>query len=160
MAGSLRTGRYDDALCQCRIALQTNPADESAESCEERSLAESGQPDEAWRTLRRHAPAWLATPELERLAALVPKDAYLGAMRLAAIDMRMRLGAGHASACLDALAGDRSALSADLETAVAMADPGLRFAPVTPELVRLIGLAQARRLAVAVPMTPPSRDAG
>ncbi|HZP67155.1 MAG TPA: winged helix-turn-helix domain-containing protein [Rudaea sp.] len=146
-----RTGSYADALRQCRLALEIDAANASAQTCEERSLAESGRMDEAWRALRGHAPAWLAGAEAARLDGMPAEQAYRAAMHLAAADVRIRLGKGYFSACLEAIAGDRVAMAEDLAAAVAMADPGLRLAPVTPELVRLMGIAEARGLADRVP---------
>ena len=143
----LRTGRYDDALRQCRAAMQISAKNESAQTCEERALAEQGHPDAAWQALQRHAPAWLDERSARELATLDPAAAYRAAMHLAAKDVRGRIGPGYASACLEAIAGDRQAMIADLDAAVALADPGLHLSRVSPELVRVLGLPAARRLA-------------
>jgi len=144
-----RTGRYDDALRQCRAAIQIGAKNESAQTCEERALAEQGHFDAAWQALRRHAPAWLDERRARELDALDPEVAYRAAMHLAARDIRERLGPGYASACLEAIAGDREAATADLDAAVALADPGLHLSRVTPELVRMLGLLAAGKLAEA-----------
>jgi hypothetical protein len=60
---------------------------------------------------------------------------------------RERIGAGFDSACLEAIAGRREEVEADLAAAVAVGDPGLHLARVTPELVHLLGEPAVRRLA-------------
>jgi tetratricopeptide (TPR) repeat protein len=142
-----RTGRYDDALRQCRIAMGMSPGDSSAEICEQRALAELGRPDEAWEALLRHRPDWLSADDAHRLAALDPAAAYRAAMHLAASSARQKQGAGFDSACLEAIAGEREAVDADLAAAVALRDPGLHLARATPELVRMLGESGVRRLA-------------
>jgi len=142
-----RTGRYDDSLRQCRIALEMAAAEASAQICEERSLAELGRLPEAWAALRRHAPQWLDADTARRLDAQEPAAAYAAAMHRYAAVVRAREGAGYDSACLEAIAGEREAATADLAAAVALRDPGLHLARVTPELVRLLGDSGARRLA-------------
>ncbi len=142
-----RTGRYDDALRQCRIALEMSAKDTSAQICEERALAELGRFGDAWLALRRHAPEWLDVASARNFAALEPEPAYRAAMHLAAQKTRERIGAGFDSAALEAIAGDRTAAEADLAAAVEIGDPGLHMAAVTPELVHLLGDSEARRLA-------------
>ena len=143
----LRTGHYDDALRQCRLALEMSATDASAQACEVRSLAELGRPDQAWAALRRHAPDWLDARSAQAFDALEGAAAYRQAMHLAAQHMRERIGAGYDTACLEAIAGQREAAEADLAAATAIGDPGLHLARVTPELVRLLGPAAVRRLA-------------
>jgi hypothetical protein len=70
-------------------------------------------------------------------------------MHLAAARTRERFGAGFESASLEAIAGDRSAVDADLAVAVALGDPGLHLARVTPELARMLGEPAVRDLADA-----------
>jgi len=142
-----RTGRYDDSLRQCRIALEMAPAEASAQICEERSLAELGHADEAWAALRRHAPGWLDADTARRLDALAPAAAYAAAMHRSAATVRAREGAGFDSACLEAIAGELDAARSDLAAAVALRDPGLHLARVTPELKRLLGDSAVRQLA-------------
>jgi hypothetical protein len=79
--------------------------------------------------------------------ALDPAQAYRAAMHLAAQKTRERMGAGFDSASLEAIAGERAALDADLAAAAALGDPGLHLARVTPELVHLLGESEVRRLA-------------
>jgi len=142
-----RTGRYDDALRQCRIALEISVRDASAQTCEERALSEMGQSAQAWQALRRHAPEWLDAESARALDALDPAQAYRAAMHLAAQKTRGRIGAGFDSASLEAIAGERTAVDADLAAATALGDPGLHLARVTPELVHLLGDSEVRRLA-------------
>ena len=142
-----RTGHYDDALRQCRIALEMSENDTSAQTCEERALAELGRFGDAWQALRRHAPDWLDAASARDFAALGPEPAYRAAMHLAAQKTRERIGAGFDSAALEAIAGDRAAVDADLAAASALGDPGLHMARVTPELVHLLGESEVRRLA-------------
>jgi tetratricopeptide (TPR) repeat protein len=155
-----RTGRYDDALRQCRVALQMSAHDSSAQICEERSLAELGHPDQAWAALRRHAPEWLDPRSAQEFEALGAERAYPAAMHLAAAKTRERYGAGFESASLEAIAGERQAVEADLVTAVAMGDPELRLARVTPELARLLGASTVRRLADTAVATLKTGDSG
>lgn len=155
-----RTGRYDDALRQCRIALEMSAANEPAQICEERALAESGRIDEAWKTLRRHAPEWLDEAASRRLDALEPGDAYRAAMHLAAAWMRERHGATFYTGCLEAIAGERDAAIADLAVAEAIGDPELHLARVTPELVRLLGPSEVSRLAGFESAAPVSNASG
>jgi hypothetical protein len=68
-------------------------------------------------------------------------------MHLAAQKTRGRIGAGFDSASLEAIAGERTAVDADLAAATALGDPGLHLARVTPELVHLLGDSEVRRLA-------------
>jgi DNA-binding winged helix-turn-helix (wHTH) protein/Tfp pilus assembly protein PilF len=142
-----RTGRYDDALRQCRIALEISVRDASAQTCEERALSEMGQSAQAWQALRRHAPEWLDAESARALDALDPAQSYRAAMHLAAQKTRGRIGAGFDSASLEAIAGERTAVDADLAAATALGDPGLHLARVTPELVHLLGDSEVRRLA-------------
>jgi len=142
-----RTGRYDDALRQCRIALEMSAHDVSAQTCEERALSEMGQSAQAWQALRRHAPEWLDAESARALDALDPAHAYRVAMHLAAQKTRGHIGAGFDSASLEAIAGERAAVDADLTAATALGDPGLHLARVTPELVHLLGDSEVRRLA-------------
>jgi DNA-binding winged helix-turn-helix (wHTH) protein/Tfp pilus assembly protein PilF len=142
-----RTGRYDDALRQCRIALEMSARDASAQTCEERALSEMGQSAQAWQALRRHAPEWLDAESVRAFDALDPAQAYRAAMHLAAQKARGRIGAGFDSAALEAIAGERGAVDADLAAATALGDPGLHLARVTPELVHLLGDSEVRRLA-------------
>ena len=144
-----RTGRYDDALRQCRVALQMSARDESSQTCEERALSELGHPEQAWEALRRHAPAWLDAHSMQEFSAAGADRAYRMAMHLAAARTRERFGAGFESASLEAIAGDRGAVDADLAAAVALGDPGLHMARVTPELVRMLGAPAVRHLAAA-----------
>ena len=144
-----RTGRYDDALRQCRVALQMSARDESAQTCEQRSLAELGHPEQAWEALRRHAPDWLDARSIQEFSEAGTGRAYRMAMHLAAARTRERFGAGFESASLEAIAGDRSAVDADLAAAVALGDPGLHMARVTPELARMLGAPAVRHLAAA-----------
>jgi DNA-binding winged helix-turn-helix (wHTH) protein/Tfp pilus assembly protein PilF len=137
-----RTGRYDDALRQCRIALEMSARDASAQTCEERSLSEMGQSAQAWQALRGPG-RWLADGVEQR----PPAQAYRAAMHLAAQKARGRIGAGFDTASLEALAGERAAVDADLAAAMALGDPGLHLARVTPELVDLLGDSEVRRLA-------------
>lgn len=158
-----RTGHYDDALRQCRIALELSAKDTSAQICEERVLAELGRFGDAWQALRRHAPEWLDAASAHDFAALDAEPAYRAAMHLAAQKTRERIGAGFDSAALEAIAGDRAAADADLAVASALGDPGLHLAPVTPELVHLLGESEARRLARDDPAggsRPPRRTDG
>jgi len=158
-----RTGHYDDALRQCRIALEMSAKNASAQVCEERALAELGRFGEAWQALRRHMPEWFDAASARDLAALGAEAAYRGAMHLAAQKTRERIGAGFDSAALAAIAGDRAAAEADLAVASALGDPGLHMAPVTPELVHLLGESEARRLARGDPAggsRPPPRTDG
>jgi len=142
-----RTGRYHDALRQCGIALEMSARDASAQSCEERALSEMGQSAQAWQALRRHAPEWFDAESARALDALDPAQAYRAAMHLAARNTRGRIGAGFDSASLEAIAGERAAVDADLTAATALGDPGLHLARVTPELVHLLGDSEVRRLA-------------
>jgi DNA-binding winged helix-turn-helix (wHTH) protein/Flp pilus assembly protein TadD len=142
-----RTGHYADALRQCRVALQMAANDASAQVCEERALAELGRFDEAWQALRRHSPGWLDSRDAERFGALDARRAYAAAMHVAAQKTREREGPGFDSACLEAIAGNRDAAEADLRAAIALADPRLHLARVSPELVRLLGAAATERLA-------------
>ncbi|HEY2396609.1 MAG TPA: winged helix-turn-helix domain-containing protein [Rudaea sp.] len=142
-----RTGHYDDALRQCRIALEMSAHDNSAQVCEERALAELGRFGDAWQALRRHTPEWLDAASAREFATLGPEAAYRAAMHLAAQKTRERIGAGFDSAEFEAIAGDRAAAEADLAAASALGDPSLHMAPVTPELVHLLGESEARRLA-------------
>jgi Tfp pilus assembly protein PilF len=142
-----RTGRYDDALRQCRIALEMSARDASAQTCEERALSEMGQSAQAWAALRRHAPDWLDADSARAFDALDPAQAYRAAMHLAAQQLRGRIGAGFDSAALEAIAGERAAVDADLAAATALGDPGLHLARVSPELVHLLGDSEVRRLA-------------
>ncbi|HSE11636.1 MAG TPA: tetratricopeptide repeat protein, partial [Rudaea sp.] len=155
-----RTGRYDDALRQCRVALQMSARDASAQICEERALAELGHPDQAWQALRRHAPDWLDQRSVQEFEAAGADQAYRMAMHLAAARTRDRLGAGFESACLEAIAGDRKAVEADLAIAVALGDPGLHLARVTPELARMLGASAVRRLADAGAAEPKAGESG
>ena len=102
-----RTGRYDDALRQCRIALEMSARDASAQTCEERSLSEMGQSAQAWQALRGHAPEWLDAESVRAFDALDPAQAYRAAMHLAAQKARERNGAGLDTARW-ALAGERA----------------------------------------------------
>jgi len=86
--------------------------------------------------------------------------AYRMAMHLAAARTRERFGAGFESASLEAIAGDRSAVDTDLAAAVALGDPGLHMARVTPELVRMLGARAARDLAAAGVATLKAGDSG
>jgi len=97
---------------------------------------------------------------LRRLDALGGDAAYRAAMHLAADDRRRRVGAGFDSACLEALAGYRAAAVADLAAAEALGDPGLRLARVSPELVRLLGVPETRRLARFESARPAARGSG
>jgi Tfp pilus assembly protein PilF len=142
-----RTGRYEDALRQCRIALEMSARDASAQTCEERALSEMGQSAQAWQALRRHAPEWLDAESVRAFDALDPAQAYRAAMHLAAQKARGRIGAGFDTAALEAIAGERGAVDADLAAATALGDPGLHLARVTPELVHLLGDSEVRRLA-------------
>jgi DNA-binding winged helix-turn-helix (wHTH) protein len=142
-----RTGHHDDALRQCRLALGMSAANTSAQICEERALAESGHADQAWFALRGHAPDWLDAASRSEFDALDPAEAYRAAMHLDAASTRKRIGAGYDSACLEAIAGRREAVDADLAAAIALGDPGLHLARVTPELVHLLGEQAARQLA-------------
>jgi len=144
-----RTGRYDDALRQCRVALQMSAGDESAQTCEERALSELGHPEQAWEALQRHAPEWLDARSMHEFSSAGADRAYRMAMHLAAARTRERFGAGFESASLEAIAGDRSAVDADLAVAVALGDPGLHMARVTPELARMLGAPAVRHLADA-----------
>ena len=155
-----RTGRYDDALRQCRAALQMSARDASAQTCEERALAELGHPDQAWEALQRHAPEWLDARSMQEFSSAGPDRAYRMAMHLAAARTRERFGAGFESASLEAIAGDRSAVDADLAAAVALGDPGLHMARVTPELARMLGAPAVRRLADAGVATLRAGDSG
>ncbi|HET7065466.1 MAG TPA: winged helix-turn-helix domain-containing protein [Rudaea sp.] len=142
-----RTGRYDDALRQCRVALQMSARDESAQTCEERALSELGHPEQAWEALQRHAPQWLDARSMQEFSKAGADRAYRMAMHLAAARTRERFGAGFESASLEAIAGDRSAVDSDLAAAVALGDPGLHMARVTPELARMLGAPAVRHLA-------------
>jgi DNA-binding winged helix-turn-helix (wHTH) protein/Tfp pilus assembly protein PilF len=142
-----RTGRYDDALRQCRVALQMSARDESAQTCEERALSELGHPEQAWEALQRHAPQWLDARSMQEFSKAGADVAYRMAMHLAAARTRERFGAGFESASLEAIAGDRSAVESDLAAAVALGDPGLHMARVTPELARMLGAPAVRHLA-------------
>jgi DNA-binding winged helix-turn-helix (wHTH) protein/tetratricopeptide (TPR) repeat protein len=155
-----RTGRYDDALRQCRAALKMSARDESAQICEERALAELGHPEQAWEALRRHAPEWLDAHSVEEFSAAGADRAYRLAMHLAAARTRERFGAGFESASLEAIAGDRGAVESDLAVAVALGDPGLHLARVTPELARMLGARAARHLADAGVATLKSGESG
>ena len=155
-----RTGRYDDALRQCRLALQMAARDASAQTCEERALAELGHPEQAWEALRRHAPEWLDAHSMQEFSQAGADRAYRMAMHLAAARTRERFGAGFESASLEAIAGDRSAVDADLAAAVALGDPGLHMARVTPELVRMLGAPAVRDLAAAGVATLKAGDSG
>jgi len=148
-----RTGHYADALRQCRVALQMAAGDESAQICEERSLAELDRADEAWQALRRHAPDWLDAVHAQRFDALGPQQAYAAAMHLAAQATREREGPGFDSACLEAVAGNREAALSDLQAATTRADPSLHLARVSPELIHLLGAPAVQRL-VAAPARP------
>jgi hypothetical protein len=53
------------------------------------------------------------------------------------------------SASLEAIAGDRKAVEADLAAVVVRGDPGLRLARVTPEPARMLGPSAVRPLADA-----------
>jgi len=156
----LRTGRTEDALRQCRVALEMSAADSSAQICEERALADLGRPQQAWDAVRRHAPGWLDPDSTRQLAALPAAEAYRAAMHIAARKTRERIGAGFDSACLEAVAGERDAAVADLAAAESVGDPGLLLAGVSPELVRLLGLSEARRLANSEAWRPPSSESG
>lgn len=144
-----RTGRYDDALRQCRVALQMSATDASAQTCEWRALAELGHADQAWDALCRRAPDWLDRKSIETFSTSGADRAYRMAMHLAAARTRERFGAGFESASLEAIAGDRAAVETDLTVAVAIGDPGLHLARATPELARLLGAPAARKLADA-----------
>jgi DNA-binding winged helix-turn-helix (wHTH) protein/Tfp pilus assembly protein PilF len=155
-----RTGRYDDALRQCRAALQMSARDASAQTCEERALAELGHPEQAWEALQRHAPEWLDARSRQEFSRAGTDRAYRMAMHLAAARTRERFGAGFESASLEAIAGDRSAVDADLAVAVALGDPGLHMARVTPELARMLGVPAVRHLADAGVATLRAGDSG
>jgi DNA-binding winged helix-turn-helix (wHTH) protein/Tfp pilus assembly protein PilF len=155
-----RTGRYDDALRQCRVALQMSARDESAQTCEERALSELGHPEQAWEALQRHAPAWLDAHSMQEFSRAGADRAYRMAMHLAAARTRERFGAGFESASLEAIAGDREAVDADLGAAVALGDPGLHMARVTPELVRMLGAPAVRHLADSGVATLKAGDSG
>jgi len=155
-----RTGRYDDALRQCRVALQMSPRDESAQTCEERALSELGHAELAWEALLRHAPEWLDAHSIQEFSKAGADRAYRMAMHLAAASTRARYGAGFESASLEAIAGDRSAVDTDLAAAVALGDPGLHMARVTPELARMLGVPAVRHLAGAGVATLKAGDAG
>ncbi len=155
-----RTGRYDDALRQCRVALQMSARDESAQICEERALSELGHPEQAWAALQQHAPEWLDAPSMQEFSRAGADRAYRMAMHLAAAKTRERFGAGFESASLEAIAGDRGAVDADLAAAVALGDPGLHMSRVTPELARMLGAPAARHLADAGVATLEDGDSG
>jgi len=142
-----RTGRYDDALRQCRLALEMSAGDQSAKICEWRALAELGHVDQAWQALRKHSPDWLDAESARAFDAMPPQVAWRSAMRLGAKHLRATFGAGFDSACFEAIAGEREAAVADLAVAESIGDPGLLLARVTPELVRLLGASETRRLA-------------
>jgi DNA-binding winged helix-turn-helix (wHTH) protein/tetratricopeptide (TPR) repeat protein len=155
-----RTGRYDDALRQCRAALQMSARDASAQTCEERALAELGHPEQAWEALQRHAPEWLDARSMQEFSKAGADRAYRMAMHLAAAKTRERFGAGFESASLEAIAGDRRAVDTDLAAAVALGDPGLHMARVTPELARMLGAPAVRHLADAGVATLKAGDSG
>ncbi len=155
-----RTGRYDDALRQCRVALQMSARDESAQICEERTLSELGHPEQAWEALQRHAPQWLDARSIQEFSRAGADRAYRMAMHLAAARTRERFGAGFESASLEAIAGDRSAVDTDLAAAVALGDPGLHMARVTPELARMLGAPAVRHLADSGVATLQAGDPG
>ena len=156
----LRTGRTEDALRQCRVALEMSAADTSAQICEERALADLGQLELAWDAVRRHAPNWLDPDTAGQLAALAPTAAYRAAMHVAARKTRERIGAGFESACLEAIAGERDAAVADLAAAESIGDPGLLLAGISPELVHLLGVSEARRLANSEAWQPRQNESG